>query len=134
MRYGERLVSEQYTGQGDDPEKYLISCLLTDPNKAQLPEIIMFLHPEDFASEEYGLIYRCFVQTYSGMAIDTNVWLKKAFDAHPEKDMDKRIEWRAIADDIITINNSVNYARQVKKNYLWRVMHWAMDEYADFAV
>lgn len=117
-------------------EHSLISFLLNDPQP--LPEIFKFLSAQDFEDSDCAWIYSAFDATYSGMEIDTPVWLKKMFDhlveATEEKGVDVRISLRGMADAVVAGTNAVTLARAVRKESLRRKMLAAVEAYSAFKV
>lgn len=115
-------------------EVLLIAAILTDPNKSRLPDIFMFLAPNDFMDEKLAAIFEAFQKVYSGMALDSKDWIKRAFEYASGNETEKRIEWRGIADCAVSCVGALDYAHQVKEDYLRRAIAAAVDNYAKWKI
>lgn len=119
-----------------DYESKFISHILNDPS--DLPAIFKFLSWEDFADSDLAWIYHSFGQTYSGLEMDSNVWLKKMVAYLVENagvnETENRVQLRALADDKDEGVNPVTLARYIRKESLHRKMIEAVDVYAGFRV
>ena len=117
-------------------EPLLISCILNDPQP--LPDIFKFLSAQDFEDQDCAWIYAAFDATYSGLTMDTNVWLKKAFEfltTQPDVNaLEARLALRGYADAAVDGSHPVTLARVIRKESLHRRMVSAAEEWARWDV
>lgn len=117
-----------------DYEQSFISSVLNNPQP--LPDIFKILHPSDFENQDYACIYHALQKSYSGLAMDTAVWLKKMFDfiinEYGTNETETRLELRGLADANDPLVNPATLARQIKKASLHREMVQAAEAWARF--